>query len=102
MKATSQWLRIIGVCLVPLPTDEVRRRQRELARALLDDHAFEGEGEGLGTTPFGADLEVLRGRLRRKLPKATIVYDHFHVIKLFNAQYPWIHVNFVPGKSFND
>jgi multiple sugar transport system substrate-binding protein len=24
------------------------------------------------------------------------------VIKLFNAQYPWIHVNFVPGKSFND
>jgi multiple sugar transport system substrate-binding protein len=24
------------------------------------------------------------------------------VIKLFNAQYPWIHVNLVPGKSFND
>ncbi len=35
-EAKSQWLRITCVRVVPLPKDEVRRRQRELARVLLE------------------------------------------------------------------
>ncbi|MFI5015839.1 MAG: DNA primase [Hyphomicrobiales bacterium] len=38
---------------------------RLLARTLLDDHAFEGEGEG--ASPSASDPEAVRARLRRKL-----------------------------------
>jgi len=44
-------------------------------------------------------------------PVTLTVWDYFterelsnltDVIQQFNAVYPWIHVNLVPGKSFND
>jgi DNA primase len=40
---------------------------RELARALLDEHAFEGAGDGVPQRPFSGDIDKRRERLRHKL-----------------------------------